>query len=234
MVPRGSARASWKISAPASHDDRSSGSVRRAHEPPTWATTITTAAPRRRRSLAANPTVGARGRARSPTKFAGNVMAAVPTFTRPMIPIPMLATVNSFVPATLGQAGGAPVASTIRFAARRARRRRGADGAEIELVVADGGGVVPERVVRADDRRALGEVRLQGSLEHVTAVEQHDASAAVRSLPPEVREIAAKAWQRLEVSMEIVRADDRDRDVGFASLRRRRNQQHRGEDDRAH
>ena len=46
----------------------------------------------------------------------------------------------------------------------------------IELVVAEGGGGVPEGVVGAHDRGALFEVRLEGALKHVAAVEeQHRA-----------------------------------------------------------
>ncbi len=121
MVPFGRARASWKISLSPSQDDRSSGFPSRLHEPPTCATTMTIAAPRRRRSFAAVMTDGASGRARRPAKFAGNVMNAVPAFARPMMPTFTSPTSAMCVPPKLGQAGGAPVASSTRFAARNGK-----------------------------------------------------------------------------------------------------------------
>ena len=170
---------------------------KRVHEPPTCATTMTAAAPRRRSSFAAATTAGARGRARRPAKFAGRVMDAVPAFARPMMPTLTPATSSSRragdvrpggrragrrVDQVGGQErkprlGGARLERAARIVAGRARRGRGADRTEVELVIADRAGVVPERVVGAHDGRALVQVRLQRPLEHVARVEQHDAAA---------------------------------------------------------
>jgi hypothetical protein len=163
-----------------------------------------------------------------------------------------------------GQAGRAPVAASSRFAARNgkcASRGAGLQGAarivagraraggrphrpEVEVVVADRRGVDLQRVVRADHGRALGQVRLQRSLEHVARVEEDDAAAVLGPLPSEIRDVPAEARERLDVTVQIVDADDRDRDVlgrvGLmgarvrrAGARWRRNQQQRSDDHRA-
>ena len=56
-----------------------------------------------------------------------------------------------------------------RILAALARNRLRTDRAEIELVVADGGGGVAHHVVAADHGLALEEVRLERALEHVAA-----------------------------------------------------------------
>ena len=89
--------------------------------------------------------------------------------------------------------GGAGLERAARIVARAARRRRGPDWSEVELVVADRGGVVRERVVGADDRGAFVQVRLQRPLEHVPRVEEHHAAAVTRARRPEIREVAAQA-----------------------------------------
>ena len=155
------------------------------------------------------------------------------------MPILTPATSTIVVPATLGQAGGAPVAASIRFAARNgnrasaaralsaprgsspgpARRDRRAHGTEVELVISDRRRVVPQRVVGAHDGGALVHVRLQRPLEHVAGVEQHHAAAVTRPRAPQVGDVAAETGQGLDVAVQIVGADDRDRDERGARRR---------------
>ena len=109
---------------------------------------------------------------------------------------------------------------TPRIVGRRSRRRPRAHRAEIELVVADRGRRVSDRVVGVDDRRALVQVRFKRPLKHVAGVDhQHGAAIAgscgaqVLHEPGEHRE-SPSAIARHDRAVAIVGADDRQRDPG--------------------
>ena len=48
---------------------------------------------------------------------------------------------------------------------------------EIELMIADGNGVIPKCIVCSDDRCALVEIRFQRALPHIAGVDQQDFAA---------------------------------------------------------
>ena len=169
---------------------------KRVHEPPTCATTMTTVAPRRRRAFAAATTVGARGRARRPAKFAGkrhergagvreaddaDLDAGDLDRRRAGDVAPGRQRPGGGVDQVGGEErelrlGGACLERATRIVAGRARRGRGPDRTEVELVISDRRRVVLQHVVGAHDGRALVHVRLQRPLEHVARVEQHHAA----------------------------------------------------------
>ena len=109
-------------------------------------------------------------------------------------------------------------------AAPRADRRRGSrpvlghhrrtDGAEVELVVAERGGRVPQRVIGADDSGPFGQVGGERPLEHIARVDQQDGAAVAGARAAQVGEVAAEGGKRLDPSVQIVGADERDRHAG--------------------
>ena len=86
----------------------------------------------------------------------------------------------------------------------------GADRPVVELVVADRRRGVAERVVRANDVGAFGEVRLERALKQIAGVDEHHATAVGRARRANVRDEPAEQRQPLERAVQIVRADDRD------------------------
>ena len=120
-----------------------------------------------------------------------------------------------------------------RSPARAAAMRRGqplrdglarVGGAEIEVVVADGERRVADRVVGVDHHQAFGEVRLDAALERVAGVEHEHGAAVGRARGAQVVDEAAEHRQPAaalvvgeQTPVQIVGADDRERD-----LRRRR------------
>jgi hypothetical protein len=79
-----------------------------------------------------------------------------------------------------------------RIVAERLARARRVDGAEIELVIADHGGRVTERLVRVHDDRALAQVRLDPALKRVAGIDEQNGSAVSRAGRAQVVQIAAE------------------------------------------
>ena len=112
-----------------------------------------------------------------------------------------------------------------RILARLLGGRRGADRAEVELVVAERRRGITEDVVRAHDRRPLAGVRGERPLKHVARIEQHDRAAVAGARAAQVGEVPAERRQRLDPAVEIVGAHDGDGDPrgwGRGGDRRRR------------
>ena len=121
---------------------------------------------------------GAIGSSRSPCVFAAIVCRNPPVVITPMIATLTPAASIRMDGRTFGHATGRPVAVSARLAARNgndasearafsaprastlevAGVASGPDWPEIELVIAHGGGGVPERVVSGNDRRAFAEI----------------------------------------------------------------------------
>ena len=76
------------------------------------------------------------------------------------------------------------------------------------------GGRVTESVVRRDDRRAFGQVRFKGPLEHVSGIDQQHRAAVTRAGFAQILHVAAKqreptaAVSGKDPAMKIVGADD--------------------------
>ena len=114
---------------------------------------------------------------------------------------------------------------------RRPRRRRLADRAEVELVIADRRGRVAEGVVGRHDGRPFADVRFERALEHVAGVDQEHRAAVTRPGRAQVLHVAAEqretaaAVPRHHAAVQVVGADDRHRDgrrgCGRRSRRRR-------------
>ena len=83
------------------------------------------------------------------------------------------------------------------------RGDRRADRAVVELVVADRGRGVAERVVRAHDVGALGEVRLERALEQIAGVD----AAARRRRPPRAPRARSRRSRRAAAAARARRAD---------------------------
>jgi hypothetical protein len=98
---------------------------------------------------------------------------------------------------------------------------RRADRAEVELVVADRGGVVADLIVGRDHRGALAEVRAQGALEHVAGVDHQELAAVGLSRGAQVGDVAGQDREAIEGAVEIVGADDRQGQAALADGRRR-------------
>ena len=103
-----------------------------------------------------------------------------------------------------------------RIVPRRARGAGGPDGPEVEFVVSDRDRVVSERGVGAHDGRPLAQVRVERPLKHVPRVDQHHRAPVAGASPAQVGEGAAELGQRLEVTVQIVGPDQRQRDRGVA------------------
>ena len=92
------------------------------------------------------------------------------------------------------------------------------DGTEIELVVADHGRRVAERVVRVDDDGAFAQVRFDAGLIGVAGIDEHDGAAIGRTRGMQVVEVAAEQLEVTvpvaaeDVAVQIRGADDRERD----------------------
>jgi hypothetical protein len=87
-------------------------------------------------------------------------------------------------------------------------------------VVADAERRVADRVVSVDDHQALGEVRLDAALERVACIEHEHGAAVSGARGAEVVDEAAEHGEsaacrivREQAAVQIVRADDRQRDV---------------------
>ena len=146
---------------------------------------------------------------------------------------------------TLGHATGWPVASS-RFAARNgnlacaARRLEcaagivitwrlvvpGIHGAELEVVIAQRRGGIPEGVVGVHDQRTLREVRLDAALPGVAGVEQDHRAAVGGAGGAQVGEVAAEQRQSAapvigeDAAVQVGGADDRDRHRAVVDGRR--------------
>ena len=150
-------------------------------------------------------------RHRQPADVAGDGRGQGASVITPTMPTLMPATSTSVVGRTLVHVGVAPLAVSIRFAARNGKRAsaararsapRGSSAgsaasppcrpAEVELVVADRRGGVAEGVVGRHDGRPFADVRFERALEHVAGVDQEHRAAVTRPGRTQVLDVAAE------------------------------------------
>ncbi len=127
--------------------------------------------------------------------------------------------------------------------ARLARDGPAPHRAEVELVIAEGDGVVAECVVRTHDCGALPEVRLEGALPHVAGIHQQHVATLGATRGAEILHVSREPRQAFDVAVHIRRRDDGDRDgstgrpcCGCRRLRHRtgtRGRQAQGDEQRA-
>ena len=97
-----------------------------------------------------------------------------------------------------------------RIVVRRARYRVRTGRPEIELVVADGDGVVVEGVVRAHPGSAFAQVRLERALPHVAGIEQQHAAAIRAPRRTHVLHVSGQPRHTLDMTVYVRGRDDGD------------------------